>query len=136
VTINTSGLVGANQDLTVITTGSVTFNQNGAQAAGSQLNIIAWGGYNETVSAPSTYNGVIYTHGVADFDRITADSVTNGSVIADGGIVLGEIWSTKIFNYADQTNGGITPPPGFAGLKGATTMNIATQPTLWKEILL
>jgi len=133
VTINTSALVAANQKLTIIATGTVTFNQDGAQAPNSQLNIIAWGGYNETVQASSTYHGLIYTHGVATFNKIKADSVTNGGVIADGGIVLGNILSTKIFNYDDMATAGAYPP-GFEKLVGASSMGISTQPTLWKEI--
>jgi len=135
VTINTNALVQANQTLTVIATGTVTFNQSGNQAANSSLNIIAWGGYNETVSASSSYHGIIYTHGVADFDQIKADSVTNGSVIADGGIVLGDIWATKIFNYSNMLSNG-TYPPGFETLIGGSTMGVALKPVSWREITL
>ena len=131
--INTSGLVQSNQNLTIITSGSVTFNQDGNQPPNSQLNIIAWDGYNETASASSTYRGLIYTHGKATFDNIKADSVTNGGVIADGGIILGDIWSTKIFNYADMTSNGFYPA-GFENLSGGSTMGVASKPISWREL--
>lgn len=133
VTINSNLLVKSGQNVTIIASGTVTFNQSGDQAPNSQLNIIAWGGYNETVSAPSTYRGLIYTHGVATFDNIKYPSVTNGGVIADGGVVLGEIWSTKIFNYADMTTNDLYPP-GFEQLTGASTSTVAVKPIAWKEI--
>ncbi len=133
VVINSNGLVGPNQSVTVITTGTVTFNQSGFQAAGSQFNIIAWGGYRESVSAPSSHRGLVYTHGVATFDKILDTSVTNGGVVADGGIVLGDVWSTKVFNYANMAAQG-QYPPGFERLGGGSTTGIAAKPNSWKEI--
>jgi hypothetical protein len=119
VVIESSEFLSANQNLTVIASGTVTFNQSGEQAANSQLNVISWGGYTETASAPSVHRGIIYTRGVAKFDQIKENSTTNGIVIADGGIEFGEIWSTKVFNYADLTRAEVFPP-GFERLKGTT----------------
>ncbi|MBF0504426.1 MAG: hypothetical protein HQL14_04910 [Candidatus Omnitrophica bacterium] len=133
VIIPSNNVVAQNQNLTIITPGIVTFHQSGLQAPSSQLNIIAWGGYNETVSAISRHQGIIYTHGTATFDQINASSVNNGSVIADGGIVIGEIWSTKIFNYSDITNNG-SYPPGFERLTGASIMSISGYPISWEDI--
>lgn len=133
VIIPSNNVVAQNQNLTIITPGTVTFHQSGSQAPNSQLNIIAWAGYNETVSAASSHRGIIYTHGTARFDQINASSVNNGSVIADGGITFGEVWSTKIFNYADMTKSG-TYPPGFERLMGASVMNISAYPISWEDI--
>lgn len=135
VVIEGNNLIGANQNLTVIATGTVTFNQSGYQAPNSELNIISWGGYNETVSAPSMNRGIIYTHGIAKFDQIKENSTFSGSLIADGGIEFGEIWSAKVFNYADMTRTGIYPP-GFEKLTGASLdQNASSKPTLWRETL-
>jgi hypothetical protein len=134
VVIQSNGILAQNQNLTIISTGTVTFNQSGYQAPNSQLNIIAWSGYNETVSAPSINRGIIYTHGIASFDQIMDSSTTNGSVIADGGFDFGEIWSMKVFNNADMVKGG-NYPPGFEKLTG-TSLNYKadSKPYLWQEI--
>ena len=119
--------------MTIISTGTVVHNQTGFAAPDSQLNIISWAGYLETASLPSSHNGVIYTHGIAQFDNIYDTTVTNGSVIANGGITIGEIWSTKTFNYADTTIDGIVPA-GFEGLRGGGASGYVAKPSAWKAI--
>jgi len=121
------------QVLTVISTGDVTFHQSGLAASGSKLNIIAWSGYQETAVSPSVHNGLIFTHGVARFDSIRDKSVTNGTVIANGGITFGEVWSTKTFRYADMTSEGAVPP-GFEGLRGRQSTGYVLEPSSWREI--
>jgi len=129
-------LVGAGeaaQNLTVISTGTVTLNLAGKMPASSALNIIAWSGYSESSVVPGLHNGVIYTHGVARFDNIYDNSVLNGNVIANGGIEMGEIWSRKTFNYKDiRTKGAL--PPGFEGLVGARAAGFEPYPSGWREI--
>ncbi|MBI3618026.1 MAG: hypothetical protein HY210_07415 [Candidatus Omnitrophica bacterium] len=121
------------QKMTIISTGTVVHNQTGFAAPDSQLNIISWAGYLETAALPSSHNGVIYTHGIAHFDGIYDTTVTNGSVIANGGIAIGEIWSTKAFNYADTTIDEIVPA-GFEGLIGGGTSGYVAKPDAWKAI--
>jgi hypothetical protein len=133
VVINSNALVQPGQTLTVISTGNVTFNQNGFQPANSNLNIIGWEGYTESVAAASRHRGLIYTHGRAIFDNIKDSSTTTGGVIAEGGVVLGNIWSTKTFNYADMARGGICPP-GFEALRGKGRLQVASKPISWKEV--
>lgn len=120
------------QKMTVISTGTVVHNQTGFAAPDSQLNIIAWIGYLETAALPASHNGVIYTHGIAHFDGIYDTTVTNGSVIANGGIAIGEIWSTKTFNFADTTSDEIVPA-GFEELLGGAWGYVA-KPSAWKAI--
>ena len=121
------------QKMTVISTGTVVHNQTGFAAPDSQLNIISWTGYWETAAFPASHNGVIYTHGIARFENIYDTTVTNGSVIANGGVALGEIWSTKTFNYADTTMDEIVPA-GFEGLVGGGTSGYVARPDAWKAI--
>lgn len=122
-----------NQQMTIISTGTVIHNLTGFAAPDSQLNIISWTGYWETAALPASHNGVIYTHGIAHFDNIYDTTVTNGNVIANGGIAIGEIWSTKTFNYADTTTDEIVPA-GFEGLVGGGGSGYVTKPDAWKAI--
>ncbi len=133
VTINSNDVINAGQNITIIASGTVTFNQSGEQPENSQLNIIAYGGYNETVSKPSSYRGLIYTHGTAKFDKIKAASVSNGSIIADGGVVLGDIWATKIFKYADMATNE-KYPSGFEAFTGGTISIMSEKPIAWKQL--
>ncbi len=134
VIINSNTIVEPNQHLTVISTGTVTFNQSGYQPPNSQLNIIAWKGYKETVSAASTHYGMVYTNGTATFDQIKDSSVSYGSIIAEGGINLGDIWSPKVFNYKDLTEHGYYPL-GFERLRGGSLASSQAKPTLWTEVV-
>ncbi|MFC1510624.1 hypothetical protein ACFL49_03085 [Candidatus Omnitrophota bacterium] len=121
------------EQLTIITTGKVTLNQGGTAARNSQLNIIAWEGYTETAVVPGVHQGIVYTHGEARFEDIYETAVTNGSVIALGGITVGEVWSSKIFNYQDMRIKGELPP-GFEGLVGGTSSGYITKPIFWREL--
>ena len=87
----------------------------------------------KTAVLPSSHNGAIYTHGIAQFDNIYDTTVTNGSVIANGGIAIGEIWSTKTFNYADTTINEIVPA-GFEELLGGGASGYVSKPSAWKAI--
>lgn len=121
------------QNLTLIATGKVTFNQAGILPNSAQLNIISWGGYSETAALPATHYGTIFTHGIANFEEIHDTSVTNGSVIANSGITIREVWSSKTFNYFDTRTKGVVPP-GFEGLLGDSKKGYEPIPYSWKEI--
>jgi len=131
--IQMSSTLGKKQKLTIIATGTITHNLAGLADKDSQLNIIAWSDYFETSILPSVHNGVIYTHGTAYFDEVHETSVTNGSLIANDGIVVREVWSTKTFNYADMRTRGAVPP-GFEGLAGGSVSGYTSRPNSWKEI--
>lgn len=134
VVINSNLIVQPQQNLTVITAGTVTFNQNGFQPDGSQLNIIAWSGYRETNSAPSLHKGIIFTNFSAEFDNIRHPSATQGGIVANGGIQIAEVWGTKTIEYANTLMNGILPP-GFEGLIMHSAFKTrSVHPVLWKEI--
>jgi hypothetical protein len=131
--IQLSSALGKGQNLTVIATGTVTHNLAGSLSKDSQLNIIAWSDYFESSVLPSIHNGMIYTHGTAYFDEVHDTSVTNGSVVANDGVVVREAWSTKTFNYADtRTRGAV--PPGFEGLGAGSVSGYTPRPHSWREI--
>jgi hypothetical protein len=125
--------LGEQQNLTIISTGTVTHNQAGIANSDSQLNIIAWSDYFESSALPSVHYGMIYTHGTAYFDEVHDTSVTNGSVVANEGIVIREVWSTKTFNYADMRKRGVVPP-GFEGLVGGGVSGYTPKPNEWREV--
>jgi len=131
--IQLSSTLGKDQNLTIIATGTITHNLAGLADKDSQLNIIAWSDYFESSTLPSIHNGMIYTHGTAYFDEIHDTSTTNGSIVANDGIVIGEVWSTKTFNYADTRTRGVVPP-GFEGLAGGSVSGYTLRPNLWREI--
>lgn len=133
VNIQFSGAWEGNQNLTIISTGTVTYSQASPVATNSQLNVIAWSGYNESAALPGTHQGIVYTHGKAVFDEVHDTSVTNGVVIAKEGIELREVWSNKTFNYVDPRVNGVLPP-GFEGLVSGTLLGYEKKPTSWEEI--
>ena len=133
VIIPFNGIWGDDQNVTIITTGIVTYNLSGPWKNNSQLNIIAWSGYRETGILSGRHRGIIHTHGKAEFDEIYDTSITEGTIVANGGITLGEVWSPKTFNYADTRTDGMTPP-GFEGLIATGSFGFETKPIFWKEI--
>ncbi|MCK5581112.1 MAG: hypothetical protein KAJ18_07545 [Candidatus Omnitrophica bacterium] len=133
VIVQSCGVVEEDQNLTIISTGTVTLNQMGKTPHNAQLNIIAWSGYKETAVLPGIHNGMVFTHGKAHFDNIYDTSVTNGNLVANKGITIGEVWSTKTFNYVDMRTGDIVPP-GFEGLIGGGTTGYVSRPDNWKAL--
>lgn len=133
VVIQSSGSLPKGENLTIIATGTVTLNQVGFSANNSQLNVIAWSDYYESAALPGSHKGMIYTHGAANFIDIHDTSITNGSVVANGGVRFGDIWSMKSFNYVDpRTKKAV--PPGFEGLIGGGSSGYAERPNAWREI--
>jgi len=121
------------QNLTVIATGQVSFNQMGSAKNPTPINIIAWSGYREIAVLSGIRKGVTYTHGKAEFDEIGATSITQGSVIANDGVIIKEVWSTKAFHYADPRQEGLLPP-GFEGLIGSKSAGYESRSHAWREI--
>lgn len=120
------------QNLTVISTGTVEYVQPLQTATNSQLNIIAWDDYKEASILYSSHKGVTYAHDAANFYSIFEYSVTSGNLIANNGINANEALSWKRFDYADPVANG-SVPPGFQGLLAQAPPGYATTPDLWEE---
>ena len=133
VIIPFSALLKEKQQLTVITTGTVFNNLMGDPAPNSQLNIISWKGYSESAAFPGSFRGLVYTHGKATFSDIYDSTETRGSIVANEGLVLGDIWSVKTFKYEDPRVGGLMPP-GFEGLESGIGQKYSARPDSWREI--
>ncbi len=121
------------QNLTVISTGTVSMNYAENKRPDSQLNVISWSGYEETSPIGGTHQGMIFTHGTAVIDDVYDQSVSYGGLVANGGLKVGEVWSNKSFYYMDTRQQGAVPP-GFEGLLGGGVSGYAETPNSWKEI--
>jgi len=124
------------QNLTIISTGTVDYTQALTNAADSTLNIIAWEGYTESAVLEGQHNGVIYTHGIASIESISADSQTIGSIIANDGITI-DIDNADVVNksimYESPMDGNMVPP-GFEGLQSDAPAGYYSEPYYWGEI--
>lgn len=120
------------QNLTIISTGNVDYIQPLQLSTDSQLNIIAWDGYNEGAILYSTHRGVTYSHSAANFYSIFDYSETTGNIIANSGINAYETLSWKRFYYGEPlTDGNL--PPGFQGLIALSPSGYSSIPSGWKE---
>ena len=122
----------SDQNLTIISTGSVSYLQPLQFASNSKLNIIAWENYEEPSILISTHDGVTFTHSVANFYSIFNYSSTTGNLIANEGIVANEVISWKEFYYSDPLVDD-NFPPGFEGLLSAGATGYSSTPNEWKE---
>jgi hypothetical protein len=125
----------ANQNLTVISTGSVNYIQPLSNpSSNSQLNTISWDDYNEGSVFLSAHSGVNYTHDDANYGSIVALSVTSGSVIANDDVTANFAAVVKRFNYENPMDEDGNVPPGFEGLVGIGGGGYSSTPSDWQEI--
>ncbi|MCA9400911.1 MAG: hypothetical protein KC713_04750 [Candidatus Omnitrophica bacterium] len=125
----------ANQNVTVISTGSVNYVQPLQNpASNSQLNTISWDDYNEGAILYSSHSGVTYTHEEANLGSIVSFSETSGAFIANGDINcnLAIVW--KQFNWENPLDENDAVPPGFEGLISGGGGGYSSTPTEWQEI--
>ena len=125
----------ANQNVTVISTGTVNYIQPLTVAADSQLNTISWKDYYEPSILYSTHAGTTYAHEKARFVEVLDYSTTQGAVIANTSISASETLAHKEFHFDDPlTNENV--PPGFEGLIGSSNSgsSYVSDPTSWEEI--
>lgn len=126
----------ANQNITVISTGDVTYIQPLTVATNSQLNVIAWSDYSEPAILWSTHDGMTFAHGTARFRDVLDLSTTNGVVVGNNGIATNEIIAHKIFNFGDPLDENNQLPPAFEGLVTGSSSgsSYVSTPNSWKEI--
>ena len=125
----------ANQNLTVISTGSVNYIQPLQNpSANSQLNTISWDNYNEFAVFLSAHSGVTYTGKKAYYGSIVSLSNTKGNVIANQGMNLDLIFVWKQFNYQSPIDANGLVPPAFQGLIAGAASGYSTTPSSWAEL--
>jgi len=122
------------ENLTIVSTGDVTYIEPLQLGTDSKLNIIAWQDYNEASILYSAHSGIVYAHDDANFYSVLSYSVTEGNVIANDDINAMEAltWKRFVFDSALDAQGRV--PPGFAGLVGQAPPGYVSTPGSWKEI--
>ncbi len=121
------------QNMTIISTGTVNYIQPLQGLTDSKLNTISWEKYYEPSVLYSNHAGVNYSHGSADFFEVLDTSTSVGSVIGKTGINANETIAWKKFYYDSDLLTG-TVPPGFEGLVGGGSSGYSSTPSDWKEI--
>ncbi|MBI4707900.1 MAG: pilus assembly PilX N-terminal domain-containing protein [Candidatus Omnitrophica bacterium] len=121
----------AGEDLTVISTGDITYVEPLQFQADARLSTISWVDYNEASVFRSEHESIIYTHDDANFVDILDWGSTTGSVIANDEVSLNEVLTYEKYYYSDRiANGDLSP-----GFKWLSTTNNGTRKMMdWQEI--
>lgn len=118
------------EDLTVISTGEITYIEPLQFQEEARLSTISWDDYNEASIFRSQHESVMYTHDDANFVDILDWGSTTGNVIANNDMSLLEILTHEKYYYSDRAiNGDL--PPGFRLLSGTTG---TTKLMDWQEV--
>jgi len=99
-----------NQDLTIISTGKVTYVEPLQFSADSRLSSASWGDYGEISVFRSQHESVIYSHEDANFFDILDWGQTTGNIIANQDVNLTEVLTYEKFFYSDRAKNGDLPP--------------------------
>lgn len=130
------------EDLTVISTGTITYVEPLQFQEEARLSTVSWGDYTEGSIFRSEHESVIYTHDDANFIDILDWGSTTGNIIANNavsdhpsdpkkdGISLLELLTYEKFYYSDRAEHD--PPPGFKLLPGTTSGT--PKLTDWQEV--
>ncbi len=125
-----------NQDLTIISTGTVTYLEPlQYESQNSRLNMVSWGDYTETSVFYTSHESVIYTQGDADFMDIFEVGTSDLNMIANDDITFTEIFARKAVRYSSRIADGDIPP-AFGDSLGSSDLDIAAltvNPQGWKE---
>ncbi|MBU0534526.1 MAG: hypothetical protein KJ887_07035 [Candidatus Omnitrophica bacterium] len=101
---------GANQDLTIVSTGEVIYIQPLQNPDNSRLSVISWGDYAEGAIIYSSHTSVIGTQGTADFTYLLTLANVTGSIFANEGIDIREAVVLVNFWHDSRLNTGDVPP--------------------------
>ena len=118
-----------NQDLTIISTGTITYVEPLQFTSDSRLSTVSWGDYGEISVFRSEHESVVYTHKDASFVDILDWGQTTGNVITNGNLGLTEVLTYEKFYYSDRAKLGDLPP-GFKLLSGSSGTPYLTD---WQE---
>lgn len=131
VNIFFDGIWEEGEDLTVISTGTVTYLEPLQFQEDARLSIIAWDDYNEISVFRSQHESVIYAHDDAQFVDILDWGSTTGNIIVNDDLSLLEVLTYEKYYYSDKAiNGDL--PPGFKGLCSANGV-LSSKLSDWQE---
>ena len=118
------------EDLTVISTGAITYVEPLQFQADARLSTISWGNYNEASIFRSEHESLMYAHQNGNFLDILDWGSTTGNLIVNGNISLQEVLTYEKYYFSDRAANGDVPP-GFDRLGSASGT-----PKLmdWKEL--
>ena len=108
-----------NQDLTVISTGSINYIEPLQFQANSRLSTASYSDYGEASIFRSEHESVIYSNQDAHFIDILDWGSTTGNVIANRDVSLAEILTYEKYFYSNRAKNG-NLPPGFQWLSSST----------------
>ena len=119
-----------NQDLTVISTGKITYLQPLGIGANSRLSTVSWGNYVEGAVFRSQHESLIYSHADANFVDFLSWSEITGNIIANRDLTLLEVLTFQKFVYSNRAQSGDMPP----GFEFLNVPNGTPKFTDWQEI--
>ncbi|MDD5245797.1 MAG: pilus assembly PilX N-terminal domain-containing protein [Candidatus Omnitrophica bacterium] len=104
-----------NEDLTIISTGAITYVEPLQVQENARLSTVSWGNYNEASIFRSQHESVIYTHSNSNFVDILDWGSTSGNIIVNGNLSLLEVLTYERYYYSSRAQDGDLPP-GFQWL--------------------
>ncbi|MDD4899681.1 MAG: hypothetical protein PHT31_04725 [Candidatus Omnitrophica bacterium] len=107
------------QDLTVISTGTITYVEPLQFQENSRLSTVSWNNYTEASIFRSQHESMVYAHGNTSFIDILEWGSTTGNVISNGNLSLNEVLTYEKFYYSSRAADGDLSP-GFQWLSAAT----------------
>ena len=120
------------QDLTVISTGDVTYVEPLQIQEDARLSNVAWEDYNEASIFHSEHESVVFANDDANFIDILEWSDTTGNIIANDDITFSEALTWQDFYFSDRAlNGDL--PPGFGRLANGLRI-VSTKLIDWQEV--
>jgi hypothetical protein len=122
------------ENLTIVTTGDISYVQPLQNGVNSKLNLVSWKDYNEASVLYSAHNGVTFAHQDADYFSVLSYSHTTGNIVANRDINAFEALTWKVFDYVSPVDGDGNVPPGFSGLIAQSAGGYSSTPDSWKEI--
>ena len=118
------------EDLTVISTGTISYVEPLQFQEDARLSTVSWKDYNEVSIFRSEHESVIYAHENATFVDILDWGSTTGNVIINNNMSLLEVLTYEKFYYSNRSANG-DMAPGFSFLGGSSGIPHLTD---WREL--
>lgn len=118
------------EDLTIISTGTITYIQPLQFQEDARLSTISWGDYNQSTLLRSEHESIIYTHGNSNFSNVQEWSSISGNIISNNNISIDTVYNQKFYFSQRAMYGDL--PPAFEYL-APDTSNVPTQLINWQE---